>query len=648
MRNPRQLLTVLILILIVYVQSRHSLFPSFDQLPIILKTTGQPAAWRGANFFGQEFADLVGFLNAEIPAGVRVILPPRGVGTDPLSRTQYMQYFLYPREIVNCSGDYLACIRQNREAPGTYIVIVFADRIFEELASLPGERLRSFNQRYGLLVPVGAEYVRGIPLEPYTGLVEVFFDASRAFLLIGGLWISGGLVLSARLPGLKAYEVLAYGYGLGSGLFSVLLTLAITVQGQLRLASAAWILIGLLAFSMYQYFSTARKSFIPGPIRFVEIKGETWLLPVLFLGGWMIILSIGFGYHRDDALGIWAPKGYGIASDGFPDGPTRWGTLTTEYPLHIPVLIAVFRLLFNENLPESKVIFPVYAIAAMLSVYAYFRKRTPAYVAGLAALITGTVPLIFQHSHIAYANLAAAYFFLSGVHILLHDLEDTETPVSVSLFGSSMLAFAAWTRPEVLPIAVLVVGLFAWVNSRPGRSIKSIGAVLGPIMVYAVFWSIIRPFAYAQPGFISDVYRDAFAEIFRGRVGGFAFLEILRYFWTEILSVRVWGLAGWGALISLSVTIVLRQKSIRLDSIIGFIYILAVLGGQVLASLASDRGYSIEWWLRGGMDRMIMPGVVLLWAAWTRSALASLVNENVPFSQSENEKKHSGDCHGTP
>ena len=58
-----------------------------------------------------------------------------------------------------------------------------------------------------------------------------------------------------------------------------------------------------------------------------------------------------------DSIQIWGAKGYGIAITGSIKDVTDWETNTLAYPLHVPVLVAFFRLLSGDLLPSSKLIF---------------------------------------------------------------------------------------------------------------------------------------------------------------------------------------------------------------------------------------------------------------------------------------------------
>lgn len=74
---------------------------------------GAPATDRSARIaFGDRFGDFIQFVDAEVPPDGRVVIPPMDLDAT-FGDVGLMQYFLFPREIVNCpSGDDLpGCVR---------------------------------------------------------------------------------------------------------------------------------------------------------------------------------------------------------------------------------------------------------------------------------------------------------------------------------------------------------------------------------------------------------------------------------------------------------------------------------------------------------------------------------------------------------
>jgi len=121
MKKKRLLLPVLLVICVV-VQGVFLLRVLPRQIMEVWKTIGHPAAWRGANFSqGHKFADYILFLNQNIPQNARVVLPPMDQGAKALATTPFMQFFLAPRQVLNCND--LACAN-NLSGEDTYFLIV--------------------------------------------------------------------------------------------------------------------------------------------------------------------------------------------------------------------------------------------------------------------------------------------------------------------------------------------------------------------------------------------------------------------------------------------------------------------------------------------------------------------------------------------
>ena len=63
----------------------------------------------------------------------------------------------------------------------------------------------------------------------------------------------------------------------------------------------------------------------------------------------------------------------------------------------------------------------------------------------------------------------------------------------------------------------------------------------------------------------------------------------------------------------------------------GWVYILAIAGMYYLASY--DTAHDISWWLSTGLDRMLMPGLLLAWAgglAWLQVLVPGLAAPPAP------------------
>lgn len=72
----------------------------------------QLPVWERSALFleGEDFAGYVGFLRDNIPDNARVVLPPH-LPPSPYQDLSFMQYFLAPREMLNCGvNEVNACI----------------------------------------------------------------------------------------------------------------------------------------------------------------------------------------------------------------------------------------------------------------------------------------------------------------------------------------------------------------------------------------------------------------------------------------------------------------------------------------------------------------------------------------------------------
>lgn len=104
----------------------------------------------GYLLFSPSFGDYVAFMRREIPESARVVLPPRD-SMFPYTHVGLMQYFLFPREVVNCGvGEVEACLERVR-GPGNYLVAV--GRFPPQDQAQATKQFISFDDERGLYAP---------------------------------------------------------------------------------------------------------------------------------------------------------------------------------------------------------------------------------------------------------------------------------------------------------------------------------------------------------------------------------------------------------------------------------------------------------------------------------------------------------------
>ena len=102
------------------------------------------------NAWDQSFAEYVLFLRVTIPSNAKVVLPPNFSGA-PIDHVGFMQYFLFPREIINCGPDEVDECTLRVSGPDTYILRArdFPPPTLAELSKI----YVPFNEEYGVYVP---------------------------------------------------------------------------------------------------------------------------------------------------------------------------------------------------------------------------------------------------------------------------------------------------------------------------------------------------------------------------------------------------------------------------------------------------------------------------------------------------------------
>ena len=124
-RASRLQVTDLILIGLVIVQLVSLALFAQPLAARISQHQGAPATDRSARIaFGDRFGDFIHFVDVEVPPDGRVVIPPMDLDAT-FGDVGLMQYFLFPREIVNCpSGSELSGCVRSLIGTGTYILHV--------------------------------------------------------------------------------------------------------------------------------------------------------------------------------------------------------------------------------------------------------------------------------------------------------------------------------------------------------------------------------------------------------------------------------------------------------------------------------------------------------------------------------------------
>ena len=300
-------------------------------------------------------------------------------------------------------------------------------------------------------------------------LADLLFDGSLLLLLVAlGALIAWIILLDGDLP-----ILVMLAFPLGAGIFTLVLFLASWIGVPIRPLTVYGLLLLLLGVAGL----IAHKQQLSLPRRLIHMddgpmQGSTaHRMPYVIAAGWLIlsmILSIGRAYSTWDAAAIWSVKGYGIASEGTIFAGATWGAHGLSYPLNIPLLIAAFDVLGGDLLPGSKLIFPLFYGSLLLGCIALWRKHgVPHFFLTLGTLLIASVPVIFEHSTMGYANLPFSTYLLLACIMTIEG--NVQSDRGLQLMGGVLFGLAAWTRPEgvfLVPLLMLTVVLFTWASQR--------------------------------------------------------------------------------------------------------------------------------------------------------------------------------------
>jgi len=319
-------------------------------------------------------------------------------------------------------------------------------------------------------------------------------------------------------------------------------------------------------------------------------------------------LSVTRSYSTWDAIGIWGIKGYGIAKEGTIFAGERWGSHGLTYPLNIPLQISFFRLLDGDLSPGSKLIFPMYYISLILGAFHFWKRKMEWKFAALGALFLASLPILFEHGTIGYANLPFTTYLALGLLQIIDGISNENW--REQLLGGLLLGLATWTRPEGVFLVTFALGAVL-IGSRALKfGTIQFFAVLPPVILIAGIWQVFTVSSGSQ-GLIGSALKSAGASWTRMEFHPDALYWTARYLARQSLEFKIWGVLVPLILLILAINIrKLKPKEFPMP----FLLLVAgvVVGGAVvlyyyLASFVSDLIYL----LGTSVNRTFMPAWVL-------------------------------------
>jgi hypothetical protein len=248
-----------------------------------------------------------------------------------------------------------------------------------------------------------------------------------------------------------------------------------------------------------------------------------------------------------------------------------------------------------------------------------------------------------------------SFYMFAGVALLsLAATSQAARPKPGAMFLSGvMFAAAAWTRPEGLILSWLLIGvalLAAYFTCRAWTGWRPLLWLISPLLAYSAFWLWLKSEIYSRPLGRSGLAGAAAGQILSRNLHLPEALYILRALPAGLLEIDSWGWLGMLTLLVLLAMVIavglrrLRRTSDQAElarpatipatmvlALCGVAYILAIAGMYYLASY--DTAHDISWWLSTGLERMLLPGLLLAWVggvAWTQVIVPVLAEPPPP------------------
>jgi hypothetical protein len=438
---------------------------------------------------------------------------------------------------------------------------------------------------------------------------------------IAAIFAFGWLVIKTIWDGWEWIETLAFAFPLGAGLLTWCLFMASWIGMPYTPTTLIAFFLAFLSIVLIIYFVLRKKK--AGNIqvdsretlhRAIPFKRHLLvLIPIGIVTILAAIFAIGRSYSTWDAIVIWGIKGYGIAEGETILSGRSWGAYGLSYPWNIPIQISFFRLLDGDVLPGSKLLFPMYFAALLLGSYTFLYRHLEWKFAALGTLFLGTIPFLFEHATIGYANLPFTCYLVLGILLSLDGMVVDVAPRQ--FLGGILLGLAVWTRPEgIFLVLTSIVSIFMAARFILKGKIRWVPWLL-PALILSVPWLLI-----------TNIYgnQNLFSSSFLSMMGSWSGLDfnfdslywIARFLARQSIELKVWGIIS--IVIAILFIMNIRKFSPRRYPLQASLLVVTINLGATVAAYYYLVSYTkdLHYLLSTSVNRLFMPMWVLavLWA----------------------------------
>jgi hypothetical protein len=248
----------------------------------------------------------------------------------------------------------------------------------------------------------------------------------------------------------------------------------------------------------------------------------------------------------------------------------------------------------------------------MINAYAFFIRRNIRRVfASIGLIFLSSVPIVFEHATIGYANLPFTMYIVLGVLYGLEGIFDNRP--GALLMSGIHLGLAAWTRQEGLLFSLLIVVTLSLNYRLTRKGMLKLCPLVVPLGIFGISWVIFSR-VYLSDGLITRSISEAWLGISQGQFHLESVYRILRFGVRQIVTPSIWGLLFPVSLILILMAGVKRLAPRADVYLFGVVTITLIIGAAVFLFYyaVSFSQLTLEWWLSTSFNRMMLPVGILV------------------------------------
>lgn len=186
-----------------------------------------------------------------------------------------------------------------------------------------------------------------------------------------------------------------------------------------------------------------------------------------------------------------------------------------------------------------------------------------------------------------------------------------------------MLAFAVWTRPEGIwqVLGLLAVYSVWFLYSYRRKPVCIPWQFAGIPILFWLGWTLSSRGFYDQIRGSGSFVRILTQEVLQGRFHLSDLGHIFSYALSQMVNPEAWGTAGVAVLIlGAAARFFVRREAVSVQFLgaAGALFVILMIG--VYFTFAFEPVHDLDWWLTSGFNRMILPGMLLVWLSASEAA----------------------------